>query len=238
MSGKADIGHDLNRFADTLRVRLIKGVGANLVGQSINIVSRLTLPPLFLHAWGVDIYGEWLLLSSFVSCLSLSDMGGQLYVVNRLTQAYTNKDMDLFRTLLRTGLAVFLVVPSIFFLGFVLFINLYHVESIFKIVKSNHQEVLWILIFLAFSYFFIIQLSQMITIQGGCLLWVRRLGRQKLCRLGFCEPWSFRCGKSWDFYRILHGRRLRVSAHWTIRRNYVTCFSWCSTQLCWSPSLS
>lgn len=146
--------HNLIQVSGSLRARLIKGVGANFAGQLINLVSRLALPPLFLHAWGVDIYGEWLLLSSFVAYLSLSDMGGQLYVVNRLTQAHASRDMDLFRTLLRTGLIVFLVMPAIFFLGFILFINLYHVESIFGIVKTSHQEVLWVLIILAFQFLF------------------------------------------------------------------------------------
>lgn len=154
MSEKVVNGHDLNHVPSTLRSRMIKGLGANLVGQLLNLLSRLALPPLFLHAWGVDIYGEWLLLSSFVAYLSLSDLGGQLYVVNRLTQAHAGRDMDLFRTLLRTGLAIFLVVPAIFFLGFVLFINLYHVESIFGIVKTSHQEVLWVLIVLAFQFLF------------------------------------------------------------------------------------
>lgn len=154
MSEKVIVGHDLNNVSSTLRSRMIKGLGANLVGNVINLVSRLALPPLFLHAWGVDIYGEWLLLSSFAAYLSLSDMGGQLYVVNRLTQAHASKDMDLFRTLLRTGLTVFLVMPGIFFLGFVLFISLYHVESIFGIVNTSRQEVLWVLIVLAFQFLF------------------------------------------------------------------------------------
>ena len=55
--------------------RLFRGIGANFLGQIINIASRIVLVPLFLLAWGADIYGEWLLLSSMVAYLSLTEMG-------------------------------------------------------------------------------------------------------------------------------------------------------------------
>ena len=73
--------------------RLIQGLGANFLGQVINLASRVLLVPLFLAAWGAQVYGEWLLLSSIVAYLSLTDLGGQLYIVNRLTQAYAQQDI-------------------------------------------------------------------------------------------------------------------------------------------------
>ena len=75
--------------------RLIQGIGANFLGQVINVASRVLLVPLFLTAWGAQVYGEWLILSSVVAYLSLTDLGGQLYIVNRLTQAYAQKDIPL-----------------------------------------------------------------------------------------------------------------------------------------------
>ena len=81
------------------------------MGQLINIASRIVLVPLFLLAWGADIYGEWLLLSSMVAYLSLTEMGGQSYIVNRMTQAYAGRDDALFRKILHTGLALFLTHP-------------------------------------------------------------------------------------------------------------------------------
>jgi len=69
--------------------RLFRGIGANFLGQIINIASRIVLVPLFLLSWGADIYGEWLLLSSMVAYLSLIEMGDQLYIVNRKAQGLT-----------------------------------------------------------------------------------------------------------------------------------------------------
>jgi O-antigen/teichoic acid export membrane protein len=107
--------------------RLCQGIGANFLGQIINIATKIVLVPLFLLAWGADIYGEWLLLSSMVAYLSLTEMGAQLYIVNRMTQAYAQRDNDQFRRILHTGLALFLIIPLavfIIFIGVIFFFSL------------------------------------------------------------------------------------------------------------------
>ena len=80
-----------------MRKRLIQGMGANFLGQIINMASRVLLVPLFLTAWGVEVYGEWLILTSIGAYLFLTDLGGQLYIINRLTQAYALEDVPQFR---------------------------------------------------------------------------------------------------------------------------------------------
>lgn len=113
--------------------RMVKGFGANAAGQGINIVSKLVLVPLFLKAWGADIYGEWLLLSSFVAYFSLTDLGGQVYIVNRLTQAYAQRDIPLFRKVLHSGLALFLLLPVVALSLFVTAVALCPIEEPLKI---------------------------------------------------------------------------------------------------------
>lgn len=137
-----------------MKKRLVRGIGANFLGQMINLASRLVLVPLFLLAWGVDIYGEWLLLSSVVAYLSLTDLGGQSYIVNRLTQAYAQRDIPLFRRVLHTGLALFLVIPLTaygLFLGVALAFPL---AAYLHITITGHQVVVGVLAILAFQFVF------------------------------------------------------------------------------------
>jgi len=94
-------------FPGSIRSRLVKGFGANVIGQGLNVASKILLVPLFLQAWGTNVYGEWLVLSSFVAYLSLTDLGGQVYIVNRLTQAYSCQDTQLFRKSLHSGMVNF-----------------------------------------------------------------------------------------------------------------------------------
>ena len=141
-------------YPGTVRHRFLKGLGANSVGQIINLATRVVLPPLFLKAWGADVYGEWLVLSSFVAYLSLTDMGGQTYIVNRLAQAYAQQDFSLFRRVLHTGLAIFLFLPTAVFFLFTAAVLIVPPESISPILKTDHQVVVWVLAILAFQFVF------------------------------------------------------------------------------------
>ena len=47
--------------------RLYKGISAGAISLIIGFFQRLLIPALSLKAWGVDFYGEWLLISALVS---------------------------------------------------------------------------------------------------------------------------------------------------------------------------
>jgi O-antigen/teichoic acid export membrane protein len=143
--------------------RLLKGIGANFLGQLINIASRFLLVPLFLLAWGANIYGEWLLLSSMVTYLTLTDMGGALYIGNRMTQAFAHRDDELFRKILHTGLALFLAIPLVVFIVFITLIFFFNPSPFLHITQTSHRVVILILALLAFQ--FVISLPQGILIR-------------------------------------------------------------------------
>ena len=134
--------------------RLIQGLGANFLGQVINLASRVLLVPLFLTAWGAQVYGEWLLLTSIVAYLYLTDLGGQLYIINRLTQAYAQQDSRLFRKILHTGLALFLVLPLAVFFVFVGVILLFPPGALLQITITGPTTVFLVLSVLAFQLVF------------------------------------------------------------------------------------
>ncbi len=138
----------------TMRKRLIQGIGANFLGQIINLASRVLLVPLFLTAWGAKVYGEWLLLSSIVAYLSLTDLGGQLYIVNRLTQAQAQGDTPLFRKILHTGLSLFLILPLAVFVVFLGVIFFFPPGALLQITITSRQVVFLVLAIMAFQFVF------------------------------------------------------------------------------------
>jgi O-antigen/teichoic acid export membrane protein len=143
--------------------RLFKGIGANFLGQVINIASKIVLVPLFLLAWGADIYGEWLLLSSMVAYLSLTEMGAQLYIVNRMTQAYAHRDIEQFCKILHTGLAAFLIIPVAVFIIFVAIIVFFNPALLLHIDQTSHGTVVLVLAILAFQI--VISLPQSVLLR-------------------------------------------------------------------------
>jgi O-antigen/teichoic acid export membrane protein len=93
------------------------GIGATLITQFL-------LPPAFLHYYGVSKYGEWLVLSATVSYLSTLNFGITTYASNELTMLRKRGEMDKYRELQGSTLAMLLcmicagiaISSSVFFL--------------------------------------------------------------------------------------------------------------------------
>ena len=65
--------------------RLRNGIIAAGSEQAVNVVIQIVSVPLFLYSWGVELYGEWLLLYSLPSYLLVSDLGFSKAAVNSMT---------------------------------------------------------------------------------------------------------------------------------------------------------
>ena len=52
--------------------RILHGLGANAYGQLVVIVIQLAGVPILLRAWGMQLYGEWLILAAIATYLSMA----------------------------------------------------------------------------------------------------------------------------------------------------------------------
>lgn len=59
----------------SVRHRIVQGIGANGFGQGVTLLTQLVSVPIFVAAWGMDLYGEWLIVSAIPTYLALSDIG-------------------------------------------------------------------------------------------------------------------------------------------------------------------
>jgi O-antigen/teichoic acid export membrane protein len=84
--------------------RIVKQFAASVTSQGIILLQQLLLPPIFIHAFGVSSYGEWLTLSAAVAYLSTLQFGMQTYVNNELTIRYNRGEMENYQVLQSTGL--------------------------------------------------------------------------------------------------------------------------------------
>lgn len=55
--------------------RILRGLGGKAFGQAAAILTRLAEVPLFLHFWGPQLYGEWLIIAALPTYLAMSDLG-------------------------------------------------------------------------------------------------------------------------------------------------------------------
>ena len=92
-----------------IRANLIVTLGTQVLG----IGTQFIQVPIFLAAWGDALYGDWLTLSALTTYLSLSDVGLQLYVANRLTGHAVRGEEDEFDRVWQSSLALYLVISGV-----------------------------------------------------------------------------------------------------------------------------
>lgn len=78
--------------ATSVRRRIVYGRGANAFGQLVTIIVQLVGVPILLHAWGVQLYGEWLILFAIPAYLSMTDLGFTQCAANDMTARVARGD--------------------------------------------------------------------------------------------------------------------------------------------------
>lgn len=148
-------------MAQNLKTRLLRGIGANAFGQVVTVIIQLVSVPIFIRFWGVDLYGEWLILSAIPSYFALSDIGFGSVAGNEMTMRVAQDDrieaLSVFQStwLLITGISLSIalsIAATIWFIPLEHWLNLTHL---------NHQSVAGIILLLT--------LHVLITQQGGIL---------------------------------------------------------------------
>ncbi len=81
-------------IAGTVRGRLIRGLGATALGPVVTAIVQIVSVPVFLHFWGVKLYGEWLIISAIPTYLMLSDLGFGSVAGNDMTMRVAAGDRD------------------------------------------------------------------------------------------------------------------------------------------------
>lgn len=76
----------------TVRQRILHGLGANAFGQLVTIIVQLAGVPILLHAWGVQLYGEWLILFAIPAYLSMTNLGFSQSAANDMTARVARED--------------------------------------------------------------------------------------------------------------------------------------------------
>jgi len=76
----------------SVRRRIVQGIGANGFGQAVTILIQLASVPILINAWGLDLYGEWVILSAIPSYLTLSDVGLTTIAGNQLALLAETRD--------------------------------------------------------------------------------------------------------------------------------------------------
>jgi O-antigen/teichoic acid export membrane protein len=90
--------------------RISKLFAAQNASQVVSLLTQLLLPPIFLHSYGVALYGEWLALSAAIGYLSTVNYGIQTYTNMQMTIHYNRGEVEECVHLQSGGLFILLMV--------------------------------------------------------------------------------------------------------------------------------
>jgi O-antigen/teichoic acid export membrane protein len=74
--------------------RVASGVVGLAAVSVVSTLSQIVVVPLALRWWGPERYGEWVTLTALVTFLTLTDLGVQTYVVNRMAANHARGRLD------------------------------------------------------------------------------------------------------------------------------------------------
>jgi O-antigen/teichoic acid export membrane protein len=90
--------------------RVSKLFAAQNASQVVSLLTQLLLPPIFLHSYGVALYGEWLALSAAIGYLSTINYGLQTYTTMQMTIHYNRGEVKECIEVQSAGLRILLAV--------------------------------------------------------------------------------------------------------------------------------
>lgn len=145
----------------SLKSKLLRNLGANAYGQLITVAIQLASVPLFFHYWGLELYGEWLILSAIPAYLSLSDIGFATVAANDMSMRLAKGDqqgtLEVYQSIWVFISGVSLLVGS----ALAYLIVSFPVNSLFSISHINAVQTSQVL--------FVLMLYVLLGLQGGVL---------------------------------------------------------------------
>ena len=140
------------------RNRVIKNFSANFFSQIITIFYQIIAIPIFIYYWGASKYGEWLILTTVLAYLAMSDIGFTTIASNDLAmQAGKDNKNDSIAIFQSTWILIsfisiilLLITPLFWILPFEDYLNVHSI---------NHKEVALVLFLLVLTVVASLQLG-------------------------------------------------------------------------------
>jgi len=129
--------------------RLLKGAGANFLGLLTSIIIQVVSVPVFLKYWGVELYGEWLIISSLAINFTMGDVGLVTIASNEMAMLVANDKRKEALSIFQSAW-ILVTIISLVIIGLVFVIaNFLPLGKWLNISHQNHGDILSIFMLLS-----------------------------------------------------------------------------------------
>lgn len=99
-----------------MNLKIRKVLYAMLFGNGATILVQLITVPILIKYWGVNVYGEWLILSTIPGYLILADLGAITFSLNKIHVHYRANKMALVKNYFKVTYCLIVISFSLVFL--------------------------------------------------------------------------------------------------------------------------
>ena len=120
--------------------RISRGLGATALGYGFTLFAQVVSVPLFLKFWGVQLYGEWLVLSTVPGYFAMSDVGFSSVASNQMTMQVADGDYEGALTTFQSTWVFISVLTAFFLIVGVTVVWLLPVERWINLSRLAHSD--------------------------------------------------------------------------------------------------
>ncbi|HEY9825440.1 MAG TPA: hypothetical protein V6D19_08335 [Stenomitos sp.] len=143
----------------SLKQRFLKGLGANAFGQIVTALIQIVSVPVFLKNWGVELYGEWIILSSIQSYFLMSDIGFSSVAANKMTMLVSNDKRNEALVTFQSVQMFVSIISIIIFLFAITICSVFPVEKSLNIHLLSHKDVYIIILIMTLEVLINLQIG-------------------------------------------------------------------------------
>lgn len=115
--------------------------GANSLSVGLTLIFQLTMVPIFITYWGLNLYGEWLTLTAFTAYFSMSEIGLTTVTSNEFSISYAQSKYNQCNTLLNNNLYFILIIFITIILLLLSFLSVINLSQLFRFTQMSEWTV-------------------------------------------------------------------------------------------------
>jgi len=116
--------------------------GAQTYGTLINMVDKLATVPLFLFFWGIDLYGEWLILRAVPAYFAIAELGFSSAAANKMSVLVIREKYKEANSYFQSTLSLLAVITVFTLLSVACLIINIDVKSLFNFSEAFNYSIL------------------------------------------------------------------------------------------------
>lgn len=127
---------------------IFKNLIASWFGIAVNLFTQIVLVPFFLKQWGIDKYGDWIILTSVSNLFLMSDVGLNTVMSNQFSIKMSEGNERECNSLLMDNFLLLLIVSFLGILGTFVFVDICDLKTLLNlsVIRSSTANIIFVLL--------------------------------------------------------------------------------------------